>query len=436
MHYWPDHPGILAGRDAMRGGTWLGVTKTGRWAFLTNFREPQPQQQQQQQQPQPPGGDGTTAAAAGAANTTTNTTFPQTTTAPSRGALTTDFLAGSQAPLEYLEALPRGQYMGVSVAVGDLATGEAAFFSNRAGGGGEGSARPIRLPPGVHGISNGALGAWPKVTGGLRALEGILNSVDVERDGIPWDRLWGAELMGDPTRAPPGQVPLTGVGAALDEALSARFVAPFEVAPGARYGTRSQTAVVVWRDGRMEARERFYVGPAAGVPVAPAPLIQPAAMAAAVDCDDDDNDDGEDADGLAPLQQQQQQREGLRAMLQQSSVSIGAEAAALPHRTNGCAAAPVAPAAGGANGGEEANGGGSSTPSTAAASKSRSSSAAPATCAVTAATAPPLSPQQPQQLVCPNPVDVDARPSPGPGGDGDEWRVVAHEFTLAAALVA
>lgn len=38
-HFWPDEPHLLAGRDALRSGTWLGMTKNGRFAFLTNFRE-------------------------------------------------------------------------------------------------------------------------------------------------------------------------------------------------------------------------------------------------------------------------------------------------------------------------------------------------------------------------------------------------------------
>ena len=39
-HFWDDEPHILAGRDLTAMGTWLGVTKQGRIAALTNFRDP------------------------------------------------------------------------------------------------------------------------------------------------------------------------------------------------------------------------------------------------------------------------------------------------------------------------------------------------------------------------------------------------------------
>lgn len=39
LHVWDSHPEIIGGRDLVNGGTWLAVTPTGRFAFVTNFRE-------------------------------------------------------------------------------------------------------------------------------------------------------------------------------------------------------------------------------------------------------------------------------------------------------------------------------------------------------------------------------------------------------------
>lgn len=36
LHWWPDHPELLAGRDLDALGTWLGVTRTGRFAAISN----------------------------------------------------------------------------------------------------------------------------------------------------------------------------------------------------------------------------------------------------------------------------------------------------------------------------------------------------------------------------------------------------------------
>ena len=38
--FWPEHPGLLAGRDLEQGGTWMGVTREGRFAAVTNYRDP------------------------------------------------------------------------------------------------------------------------------------------------------------------------------------------------------------------------------------------------------------------------------------------------------------------------------------------------------------------------------------------------------------
>ncbi|KAL0043724.1 hypothetical protein WJX82_001344 [Trebouxia sp. C0006] len=81
-HFWQDWPNLLAGRDEERGGTWLGMTSGGRFAMLTNFRE---------------------------------VAYDAVKHAPSRGALTTDFLNGKSQPLQYLEGLKAEAYNGFNL---------------------------------------------------------------------------------------------------------------------------------------------------------------------------------------------------------------------------------------------------------------------------------------------------------------------------------
>ena len=38
--FWTDAPELLAGKDLTAGGTWLGITKQGRFAAVTNYRDP------------------------------------------------------------------------------------------------------------------------------------------------------------------------------------------------------------------------------------------------------------------------------------------------------------------------------------------------------------------------------------------------------------
>ncbi|KAF8059408.1 TANGO2 [Scenedesmus sp. PABB004] len=245
-HFWADAPALLAGRDSLRFGTWLGLTRGGRFALLTNYREPM------------------SAAEPGK--------FVQTTTAPSRGALTTDFLTSATPPLAYLQSLPAASYFGFNLLVGDLATREVAYVSNRDPRG------PRALPPGCYGVSNGLLQEWPKVRKGLASLLSVLGlpadqqeqqpqqqpqqesqqqPQEPQQQELPWAELFGG-VMGDATKVAEGEaLPLTGVGEELDRRLSSIFVEPFEMQPGVRYGTRSQTVIAVWRDGRVEQRERY-----------------------------------------------------------------------------------------------------------------------------------------------------------------------------------
>ena len=172
-------PDLLAGRDLKNGGTWLGVTRGGRFALLTNFREANPN------------------SVAGA---------------PSRGALPTDFLTSDASPLSYLASLDLASHNGFNLVVGDLAAREVAYLTNRGGDAGGARGVPRALAPGVYGLSNGTLGCagWAKVDRGVAAITGLLaqgGALSDERGAASPDTLQWAPLfdgvLSDSTRAPP-----------------------------------------------------------------------------------------------------------------------------------------------------------------------------------------------------------------------------------------
>lgn len=189
--FWPEAPALLAGRDLAAGGTWMGVTRHGRFAALTNFREPQA-----------PRG------------------------ATSRGLLVSDYLQAKTPPLAYAEAVMAraGEYSGFNLLLADA--GELVVASNR-------GTPPRRLGPGVYALSNHLLDSpWPKVERARRALQAQLADPGIE--GL-------LALLADDAAAPDEDLPDTGVGLALERLLSS----PFIRSPG--YGTRSSTALLVGR---------------------------------------------------------------------------------------------------------------------------------------------------------------------------------------------
>lgn len=205
---WADAPEVIAGRDLRAGGTWLGVTRCGRWAAITNHRD----------------GPDTLARP------------------PSRGALVGDYLRGAAAPDAYAAELTRSmhEYAGFNLLIGDAAS--AWWISNRA----PDLAGPIE--PGIHGLSNALLDTpWPKVVRGRSEMEMLLAS---DRHPDP-ERL--LKLLLDRTYAADHALPETGVGRDLERALSASFIATPD------YGTRSSTAILIHRGGRIELVERTHV---------------------------------------------------------------------------------------------------------------------------------------------------------------------------------
>lgn len=207
--WWGDAPGVLAGRDLEAGGTWMGVTRAGRFAALTNFRD---------------------------------ASAPKKDGAPSRGVLVADFLRGGAAAAEYVAAVQSGagRYQGFNLLVSDGT--ELWSFSNVEG-------EPVRLGPGVWGLSNHLLETpWPKVTTARSRLEAALGATDGE-ESLERPLL---DLLEDRTAAPDGALPATGLPLDWERALSAAFVE----LPG--YGTRASTALVLGTDGAARFTERSF----------------------------------------------------------------------------------------------------------------------------------------------------------------------------------
>ena len=202
--WWPDAPSVFAGRDLEAGGTWLGLDRDGRFAGLTNFRDPQRNR------------DGT----------------------PSRGALVADFLRGRESTAEALARLqfegPRYNAFNLLVSDGDsLGIYESA----------SGSAR--LLEPGLHALSNHLLDTpWPKVTAGKSRLARALRALP---DDTPL-----CELLRDDRPAPDAELPRTGVSLAWERMLSSAFIR----APG--YGTRCSTVVTRDRHGWTRVTESSW----------------------------------------------------------------------------------------------------------------------------------------------------------------------------------
>jgi uncharacterized protein with NRDE domain len=199
--WWPDHPEILAGRDLEAGGTWLGVTRTGRFAALTNYRDPERRRE----------------AAAGAAT-------------PSRGALVTSVLESGASVAQSLGYLREvgANYNGFNLIFSD---GERLGIYESVRGSGR------ELGPGIYGLSNHLLDTpWPKVQIAKSRLQAALLGLT---DTAPL-----LELLRDDRPASDALLPQTGVSLEWERLLSSAFVR----APD--YGTRCSTIIRIEREGR------------------------------------------------------------------------------------------------------------------------------------------------------------------------------------------
>ena len=201
LGHWEDEPGVYAGRDLQAGGTWLGLGPDGRFAALTNIRDPR-----------------------------------QTIGPRSRGELPARYLTSTLTPAEFLAQLApqASEFSGFNLLLGN--DQELWHYNPRSGA-------PRPLPAGVYGVSNADLDSpWPKL---LRARHGLQQALSADDEAL-------FALLADPQRAADSELPETGVGLEIERLLSSVFIA----SPG--YGTRASTLVKVYADGSRQIRERRF----------------------------------------------------------------------------------------------------------------------------------------------------------------------------------
>lgn len=198
---WPDAPHIIGGIDLEAGGTWLGISTTGRFAAVTNVREP-----------------------------------AMTKGARSRGALTRDFLLSASPARDYASQIDGERYSGFNLLLSD---GEDLIYcSNRDG-------QPRALPPGIYGLSNHLLDSpWPKLLQARRQFAAALQQLPDESDFF--------DLLGDQTIVADADLPKTGVPLEWERLLSAVFV------KSESYGTRASTLVWQRADGAVSLHEQSF----------------------------------------------------------------------------------------------------------------------------------------------------------------------------------
>jgi uncharacterized protein with NRDE domain len=226
--YWPEHPHVLAGRDRAdvlgSPGTWLGFTKTGKFAALTNVRAPS------EKNPD----------------------------ARTRGELSLMYLTGKTRPADFVQENSKrfGLYNGFNMLMADLsdpANAEMHWVSNRMLMGQNIRPRkiypPAPLTPGVYGLSNAMLDTpWPKVNHRVAAFAQVL--------AMDHGQLKSADqylkVLADTHHASDHELPNTGVSKEWEKALSPAFIKT------PSYGTRSSTVLRVRKDGHYEMVERRF----------------------------------------------------------------------------------------------------------------------------------------------------------------------------------
>ena len=206
-HFWEDAPEILAGRDLEKRGTWMGISRSGRFSALTNFRDP----------------------------------LEATEGKRSRGELVANALTHSGDIKEYMNSLSRTRehFPGYNLLTGDQ--NDLYYYSNVGN-------RLEKLGPGIYGVSNHLLDTdWPKVRLGKELVAHCIKGN--EEDDRLIENLFSVLNNSDPF--PDEQLPKTGVSSEWERLLSSLFIRSHD------YGTRSST-VLLMSDQQVQYVERVF----------------------------------------------------------------------------------------------------------------------------------------------------------------------------------
>jgi len=203
--FWEDHPHILGGRDLEAGGTWLGLTKEGRFTAITNYRDPSIKKEN----------------------------------APSRGALTTDFLNGDESPADYLDRINKhgDQYYGFNLLVGD---GEELWYYSNI------NREARELVSGSYGLSNALLDtAWPKLDLGHQLFKDSISNGKPDENSL-------LEILENNHKPDDEKLPSTGVPYEWEKAISSMFIET------ETYGTCCSTILMIDHQNRARFVEKTY----------------------------------------------------------------------------------------------------------------------------------------------------------------------------------
>jgi uncharacterized protein with NRDE domain len=204
--FWDEAPHVLAGKDRLAGGTWFGITKNGRLAGISNYRDPNSLKKD----------------------------------APSRGRLISRFLLSDESPQSYLEGVikDKSRYNGFNLILGDKE--ELFWYSNRGKG-------MRKLSPGIYGLSNHLLDTpWPKVVKGKYELTRLISETSIPEPEEFFN------MLSDRTPAVDSDLPYTGVGTERERMLSPIFI----LSPD--YGTRSSTLLFIDRNDFVTFIEKTF----------------------------------------------------------------------------------------------------------------------------------------------------------------------------------